>query len=126
MIHPDYHIDVYYLVYFAVGASLIFWLARIFHRAGAVFLNDAFPGNVSLIRAVAQLLDVGFYLMSIGYLGASFRDYEQMFNYGQVAQIVCEKMGWFLLLLGFTHLFNLLLLALFRRRGGAAGPATAV
>jgi hypothetical protein len=36
-----------------------------------------------------------------------------------VAQTVSAKVGSFLLLLGFAHLFNLLLLAIFKRRAGA-------
>lgn len=123
----SYHMVVYYISYLAAGTSLIVWLARIFHRAGTVFLGDIFGANTTLIRAVSQLLDVGFYLMSVGYLAASFRTYERMYYWSDLAQVVLQKMGWFLLLLGFTHLFNLLLLALFRRRGSAAvHPATAV
>jgi hypothetical protein len=39
----------------------------------------------------------------------------------QVTQAISIKVGCFLLLLGAMHFFNLLLLAIFRRRG----PATA-
>ena len=113
----------YYTAYFSTCAALIFWLGRIFRRAGAVFLTDALAGNAEVIRAVSQLLDVGFYLVSIGYVGSQFRDYDQLTGYGQVAQIVGEKVGWFLLLMGIAHLFNLLVLALFRRRGAAANSA---
>jgi hypothetical protein len=89
-------------------------------RAGSVFLNDAFTGNKRLVSAVAQLLDVGFYMVSLGFVGASFRTYEQLTNKTLVAQVIGEKVGWFLLIMGFTHLFNLLILALFRRRPVAA------
>jgi hypothetical protein len=115
----------YYAAYLSICVALILWLGRIFRRAGAVFLSDAFAGNAAVIRAVSQLLDLGFYLISLGYVGSSFRDYDQLTGYGQVAQIVGEKVGGFLLLMGFTHLFNLLVLALFRRRGAAANPAAA-
>jgi hypothetical protein len=52
-------IEIHYITYLG-AAALIFWLARIFHRAGALFLNDAFVGNPVLTRLDIQLLDVGF------------------------------------------------------------------
>jgi hypothetical protein len=110
------YLETYYIAYFSVCAILIVALARILHRAGAAFLNDAFAGNKGLVSAVTQLLDVGFYLMSFGFVGASFRTYEELTNRTLVVQVIGQKVGWFLLIMGFTHLFNLLILALFRGR----------
>jgi hypothetical protein len=112
--------SVYYLAYFSTSIALILYLGRTFRRAGTVFLGDAFAGNAGLSRAASQLLNVGFYLISFGYVGTSFREYSQLAGYDQVAQIVGEKVGGFLLLMGFAHVVNLLVLALFRRRGAAA------
>ncbi len=115
--------EVYYTAYLGLCAVLILWLGWILHSAGSVFLNDAFQGNATLVRAVAQLLDVGFHLVSIGYVAVSYRNFWPTNSYADVAQQVCLKVGGFMLLLGFAHLFNLLLLALFRRRGSAASGA---
>jgi hypothetical protein len=107
---------VYYLTYLGSSVALIFWLARILHRAGGVFLDEAFHGNTALVRAVAQLLDVGFYLISFGWVASSFQPSGMLTGYALVGRMVCQKVGGFLLLMGFVHLFNMLLLAIFRHR----------
>jgi hypothetical protein len=115
------YLEAYYTAYLGLCAVLILLLSLTFHNAGSVFLHDAFGGNATLVRAVAHLLDVGFYLVSLGYVGVSYRILWGPINsYGMVAEAVIGKLGGFLLLLGFAHLFNLLLLALFRKRGAAA------
>ena len=120
------YLEAYYASYFGLCAALIFWLGWTLHRAGSVFLSDAFGGNATLVRAVAHLLDVGFYLVSIGFVGVSYQTFWQQINsYEMVAQAVSAKVGGFLLLLGFAHLFNLLLLAIFRRRRSAANGTAA-
>jgi hypothetical protein len=115
---------VYYVSHLGISAALIFWLGLILHRAGGVLLSDAFPGSPTLIKAIGQLLDVGFYLMSFGYVAAWSANYEDLHNFGEVSKMVSGRVGGLLLLLGVVHLFNLLLLALFRRRSAAvAAPA---
>jgi hypothetical protein len=53
-----------------------------------------------------------------------------MLNFVQVAEMETAKIGGFLLMLGCVHLFNLLLLAIFRRRTpvspSLAAPSLAV
>jgi hypothetical protein len=109
----------YCLSYLGICAALIFWLARMLNRSGAIFLNEAFGDKTLLVRSVGQLLRIGFYLMSFGYVAVSVRIYWQawqMQSFTQVVNFELGEIGGFLLLLGFVHLFNLLLLAIFRRR----------
>jgi hypothetical protein len=120
------YLEAYYAIYLGLCAAVILWLGRTLHRAGVVFLNDTFAGNAPMVQAVGQLLDIGFYLVSIGYVALSYQTFWQQLNsYGMVITEVIEKLGALLLMLGFAHLFNLLLLALFRRRGGTTGAKVA-
>ena len=118
--------EAYYFVYLSGCAALILWLAWLLHRSGAIFLEDAFNGNVRLVCSVSQLLDVGFYLVGVGYVATTFRTYEFFRSYDQVAVVTIQKLGWFLLVLGPVHLFNLLLLALFRRKTTTRGLPSAI
>jgi hypothetical protein len=118
------YVTAYYFTYLALCAALIFWVARTLHRSGDVFLNDAFRGDVGLIRSVTHLLDIGFYLICIGYVMLTVRNYAWLQNLDQVFQSEIYKLGFFLLLLGAIHLFNLLLLAIFRRRGTSGMPVS--
>lgn len=116
------YVTAYYVTYLALCAVLIFWVAQTLHRSGSVFLNDAFHGDASLIRSVTHLLNVGFYLICVGYVLLTVRNYTWLQNLDQVFQSEIYKLGFFLLLLGAIHLFNLLLLAIFRRRGPSGVP----
>ena len=107
---------IYYVSYLGICLSLILWLARVLNRSGAIFLNDAFGDKPVLIRAISHLLDIGFYLMSFGYLALTVITQFPMLNYVQIIEMESVKVGGFLLMLGCVHLFNLLLLAVFRRR----------
>jgi hypothetical protein len=119
------YLTTYYVAYLAISAALIFWLGRVLHRAGTVLLDEAFHDRPALVAAVSHLLDIGFYLMSIGYVTAWTGTYFPMDTFTMVIQIVSGKVGGFLLMLGCVHLFNLLLLAIFRRRTFvAANPAS--
>ena len=114
----------YYVLYSLLCAALVFGLARVLHWAGDVFLHDSFRNRPDLGRAVARLLDIGFYLVSAGYIALTFSSETGFRTAGDVANAVTLKVGFFLLLLGFLHGFNLLILAIFRgRRDAGTLPA---
>jgi hypothetical protein len=115
MFQPNY-IETYYCAYLGVSAILIAGLGWTFHRAGQVFLKDAFAGNATLVDAVARLLDIGFYLVSLGYVALTYSTLMTSIDLSWALKIVSMKIGGLMLLLGVAHLFNLLLLALFRQR----------
>jgi hypothetical protein len=118
------YVEAYYASYLTACALVIGILGWILHRSGSVFLSDAFAGNRALVRAVALLLDTGFYLVSVGYVCVTYSTYWDIHGYDDVAKQVIGKLGGMLLLLGVAHLVNLLVLAIFRRRGsGANGTA---
>jgi hypothetical protein len=113
------HQAIYYVSYLGICAALIFWLARILNRSGAIFLHDSFGDKEVLIRSIAHLLDIGFYLLSFGYVALTTRVNWEVWPNETLTQTLgfeLSEIGGFLLLLGSVHLFNLLLLAIFRRR----------
>lgn len=109
-------LGAYYAIYPGCCAIVIAVLGFIFHRSGAVFLNNAFAGNHTLARAVGRLLDVGFYLLSLGYVGLSCVPEWEINDHATLAKSVIGKIGGLLVLMGVGHIFNMLLLALFRQR----------
>jgi hypothetical protein len=114
-------LEIYYSAYLGACALIIALLGFLLHRSGAVLLLEAFGGNRTLARAVTQLLDIGFYLVSLGYVGLSCVLDGAMMDYEVVAKIVVGKTGGLLLLLGVAHVFNMLLLAMFRQRSARIG-----
>ncbi len=119
------HLVTYYSVYLGVCVIFIAALGRVLHRAGRTFLADAFAGNTVLVGAVQRLLDIGFYLVSLGYVTLTYSTVLQMDSWDQVIDIVSWKVGGLLLVLGVAHIFNLLVLAVLRMRGNASHRASA-
>lgn len=119
---PDY-LALYYCVYLGACALLIAGLSWILRQTGKVFLSDAFAGNATLVGAISRLLDIGFYLVSIGYVGLTYSSNWQMIDYATVAKIAIAKTGGLLLILGIAHVFNLLVLALLRQRRAPGATA---
>jgi hypothetical protein len=111
-----------YILYLGSCAALIGWLSFTFHRSGSILLREAFRGDETLVRAVTHLLDIGFYLVGLGYVVLTQEPWGWQVNLVPTGTMILMKLGWFLLFMGFVHLFNLLLLAIFRRRTLVANP----
>jgi hypothetical protein len=110
-------LDLYYAIYLGSSTIVIGAAGCIFHRSGAVFLNNAFACNRTLARAVARLLDMGFYLLSLGYVGLSCMvNHWEVRDCEDLVKMIVTKVGGLLVLMGAGHTFNLLVLALFRSR----------
>jgi hypothetical protein len=106
-----------YLLYLALSIAVTIWVARTLHRNGRTFLVDAFQGNDSLADSVNHLLVVGFYLLNLGWIVATLRTSQQVFTGRELMELLSDKMGTVLIVLGLMHFFNLFLFSKMRRRG---------
>jgi hypothetical protein len=111
------YIVVSYLVYLAISLSVTVWVARTLRKNGRVFLMDAFHGNAELADSVNSLLVVGFYLINVGYVTLALKTSDTLGGARQSIELVCDKIGVVLLVLGIMHFFNLYLFNRLRRRG---------
>ncbi|MEP7361748.1 MAG: hypothetical protein ABI972_00705 [Acidobacteriota bacterium] len=109
-----------YLLYLAITLTVTIWVARSLHRNGALFLLDAFNGNVELAASVNHLLVVGFYLVNVGYVMWMLRTWNELYSIRQLIEYISDKVGVVLVVLGLMHLFNLFMLSRMRRSGRAA------
>ncbi len=116
-------LTVYYCAYLWSCAALVAGLSWILRRSRTILVRDALAGKAVTAAAIARLLDVGFYLISGGYVALTFQTALPMNDGQQVFDVLIQKLGWFSLVLGAIHLFNLLLLAMFRCNSASA-PAT--
>lgn len=104
-----YIVDCYY-VYLVLSLALTVWVATTLHRNGRVFLVEAFHGNQEMADSVNHLLVVGFYLVNVGYVALALRTASSLDTLRGAIELVSEKMGAVLLILGMMHFFNLYLL----------------
>jgi hypothetical protein len=131
------YIVLAYSIYLPIAVALTIWVARTLHINGKVFLVDIFHGYQDLAVSVNKLLQVGFYLISLGYAVINLEispgwNYDEslahkVVNYVNSPQRMIEelsyKLGAFILILGLMLFINLFLL-LILRSGSRPRPQT--
>jgi hypothetical protein len=95
------------------------WVAQTLRRNGRAFLIEAFHGNVELADSVNHLLVVGFYLINVGYVTLALRTSAQIATARSAIELVCDKFGLVLMVLGGMHFLNLYVFHRLRTRGQA-------
>jgi hypothetical protein len=108
-----------YAAYLAVSLVVTIWVAQTLRHNGRSFLVDAFHGNGELADSVNHLLVVGFYLMNIGYVTLALRTSAQVETARTAIELVCDKLGLVLIVLGAMHFFNIYVFNRLRRKGQA-------
>jgi hypothetical protein len=108
-------IVVTYLAYLFLSIALTAWVARTLHKRGAIFLIDAFHGNAQLADSINHLLVVGFYLINIGFVSLALKTPAVISNSRSAIELLSDKMGMVLLILGGMHFFNLYVFSRIRR-----------
>jgi hypothetical protein len=113
------YIVVCYTTYLLVSIAATIWVATTLRRNGRSFLVDAFHGNTQLADSVNHLLVVGFYLINIGYVTLALRTTALVESTRSAIELVCDKVGVVLVVLGCMHFFNLYIFNRLRKRGEA-------
>jgi hypothetical protein len=113
------YIVICYTAYLVVSLAVTVWVARTLYRNGRVFLVDAFHGNNQLADSVNHLLVVGFYLINVGYVTLALRTGVQVADARSSIELVCDKLGLVLIVLGAMHFLNLYIFSRLRQRGQA-------
>jgi Na+/pantothenate symporter len=113
------HIVVCYVTYLAVSLGVTMWVAQTLRKNGRSFLVEAFHGNREMADSVNHLLVVGFYLINIGYVTLALRTTAQVDTARASIELVCDKLGLVLVVLGAMHFLNLYIFNRMRRNGQA-------
>ena len=106
-----------YSIYLVISLVVTVWVATTLHRNGRIFLIDAFGGNANLADSVNHLLVVGFYLINVGFVALALKSNQIPVNTQQSIELLSDKLGWVLLILGCMHFFNLYVFSRIRKRG---------
>ena len=122
MLTANNMIVVTYLTYLLISVTLTIWVARTLYRRGAIFLVDAFHGNRELADSVNHLLVVGFYLINIGFVSLVLKTAEGFSTSRAAIELLSDKMGMVLLILGCMHFFNLYVFSQIRKSARIPRP----
>jgi hypothetical protein len=105
-----------YVGYLVVSIAITIWVARTLHSNGRAFLVEAFHGEETLADSVNHLLVVGFYLINLGWIVMTLRTRYELDTARAAVELLSDKIGTVLFVLGVMHFFNLYLFSRFRRR----------
>jgi hypothetical protein len=117
-------IIVAYALYLLLSIPLTVLVARTLSKHGRTFLTEVFADSPGLANAVNQLLVVGFYLVSLGFVTLFLTSSSQQLTTRGVFELLSVKIGTVALVLGVMHLLNVLVFNGIRRRH-LAPPAPA-
>ena len=103
-----------YVIYIAVSIFLTVWVGNTLFRNGRPFLVSVFKED-GLADSVNRLLVVGFYLVNFGAAALLINAGGAPGSVPDMVQETVTRVGVVLLVLGFMHFFNMLVLHIIRR-----------
>jgi len=103
------------VAYVAISVAAIIWVARTLGCNGRGLLIDAFHGEGELADSV-NLLVAGFHLINVGCVALALRTADPAPSLRSALELVCNKLGVVLIVLGAMHFFNLYIFHRLRKR----------
>jgi hypothetical protein len=110
-----------YLIYVVASVALTIWVGDTLYRNGRPFLVNVFKED-GLADSVNHLLVVGFYLVNFGAAAILINTGGTPPTVTDMFKQTVSRIGVVLLILGFMHFNNLMILRAIRRRDRPAPP----
>lgn len=105
-----------YLVYGMITIYIIYYVGKLFHRNGRIFILRLFNQNETLADTTNNILLLAYYLFNIGYSILQFRSWEKVSGMESLIASVSMKTGALILILAVTHYFNISLIYFLSKR----------
>lgn len=109
-----------YALYLSISITMTIWVAQTLFRNGRAFLVEVFHSNAELADSVNRLLVVGFYLINLGFICRMLATDVDVNGARAAIELLSQKLGIVLLILGAMHFFNLFVFASIRRNAKRA------
>ena len=108
-----------YLTYLAICVFVTILVARTLRTHGAVFMAGKESEGSSLVRAKTHLMEVGFYLVTLGLVGFVLRYGGNAIDATTAIEILSTKIGGMVFIIGFMHFMMVAVFAAIRRNSYA-------
>lgn len=105
-----------YLVYGCITIYIIYYVGKLFHRNGRVFILGLFQQNESLTDTTNNILLMAYYLFNIGYTVVQFSFWEKVTGIHGMVTSISTRTGILIFILAVTHYFNMLLIYILSNR----------
>ncbi|WP_437204044.1 hypothetical protein [Planctomicrobium sp. SH664] len=104
-----------YLAYLTIGTGLILWVGRTLLKYGRILIVGQDQRRVESVEPVSHLLVVGFYLVTLGVLSLLLKSRVHITGVQPAVELLSEKIGLVLLLLGGMHFCLMIVFSVLRR-----------
>lgn len=105
-----------YALFSVLTIYIIFWVGRIFHRNGRIFILSFFNQREDITDTTNNLLLIAYYLFNIGYAIIQFSYWQVVQNINQILMSTLHKTGLLVLILGLLHYNNMLVIYLISKQ----------
>ena len=99
-----------YFVYGCITVYIIYWVGKLFHTNGRIFILRLFQYNESLTDTTNNILLITYYLFNIGYSILQFSFWEKVTGIESMIASISMKTGTLIMILAVTHYFNISLI----------------
>lgn len=99
-----------YFIYGCTTVYIIYWVGKLFHRSGRIFILRLFHQNESMADTTNNILLIAYYLFNIGYAVVQFSFWEKVSGIESMIASIAMKTGVLITILAITHYFNLYLI----------------
>ncbi|WP_018628472.1 hypothetical protein [Niabella aurantiaca] len=111
----NYNIPAY-IIYAAITIYIIYWVGRLFHKNGRVFILRIFLGHAAQADATNNIILTAYYLFNTGYAIVQFSNWQAVQNLQMLIASIAGKTGILVGILAVTHYFNMLLVYILSKR----------
>jgi hypothetical protein len=105
-----------YLIYGCITVYIIYYVGKLFHRNGRVFILRLFNNNEMLTDTTNNLLLMAYYLFNIGYSVVQFSFWKRISGVDTMIASIAVKAGTLVIILATTHYLNMSLIYFLSKR----------
>ena len=99
-----------YFIYGCITVYIIYWVGKLFHRNGRIFILRLFHQNESMTDTTNNILLIAYYLFNIGYAVVQFSFWDKVSDIKSMIASISMKTGVLVTILAITHYFNIYLI----------------
>jgi hypothetical protein len=99
-----------YGVYGCITVYIIYWVGKLFHRNGRIFILRLFHNNESMTDTTNNILLLAYYLFNAGYAIMQFSRWERVSAIDTMISSIATRTGVLVMILAITHYFNICLI----------------
>lgn len=96
-----------YCIYGCITIYIIWWVGKLFHRNGRIFILRLFHQNESMTDTTNNLLLMAYYLFNIGYAVVQFSLWKKVGGIDTMISSIAARTGILVMILAVTHYFNI-------------------